>query len=125
MRQGGGEGPVVAAKEGILTMADQQKQANEQDTERAWGTNARGDVGDEATQGGDAGVGGASLAGTPAGPAHGSGNAANASGLENAEAETSGLTPPEGTSTQGSGSGTPSGPGAFSDDATAPPVFDL
>jgi hypothetical protein len=109
----------------MSSQPNQPNRASEQDTERAWGTNARGDVGDQATQGGGSGVGGASLAGTPAGSARDSEIADGRGGTENAEAETSGLTPPEGTSVQSSGSGTPSGPGAFTDDASAPPVYDL
>lgn len=86
--------------------------------EQPWGTNVEGSTERARPTGRGTGVGGASLAGTPAGP-----------GRENAEAETSGLRPPVGTPHQPAGRSGPTaepprGPGAFVDEASAPPVYD-
>lgn len=86
--------------------------------DQPWGTSAHGKGDRVPPSGSGSGVGGASLAGTPAGP-----------GPENAEAETSGLRPPEGTANQSRGQSGPTadpprGPGAFVDEASTPSVFD-
>jgi hypothetical protein len=95
-----------------IPMRDKEESKHDQ----PWGTDAHGRVDGEHSRGGT-GVGGASLAGTPAGPAH-----------ENAEAETSGLRPPVGTpdpqEKTGPKADPPRGPGAFAEHVTPPPVYD-
>lgn len=104
---------VDAATEKEMTMSGTETPQHDQ----PWGTEARGQVDPKQMRG--AGVGGASVAGTPAGPAR-----------ENAEAETSGLQPPVGMpypkqAKSGSPAEPPHGPGAFTEDATPPPVYDV
>jgi hypothetical protein len=87
-------------------------------TDQPWGTSAHGQGSRVPPSGSGTGVGGASLAGTPAGP-----------GPKNLEVETSGGRPPEGTANQPRGQTGPIAdplrrPGALTDEAPPLPVFD-
>ena len=90
---------------------------SERNENRPWGSTTHGDARMPGFEGKPGAGAGASLAGTPAEPAQ---------SAENAEAQTSGLTPPEGTADHtASANDPPRGPGAFAADVDSPPVFDL